>query len=703
MMELREDFRKELATVLRKRPSIGRTSSYDLTNFLHRRSDTEPQERSTSAEDGNLRQSSQRVRMSSSSPMSGGDPEGRRTASKQQRSSKKKRGFTLRSFNSYCSMPGSAPGSDDEASPVAAVPFAASEPSFGHPGLLDDTQGNDAPNGITHSPTQATSQHTKDDVLVDIDDDGFAGSPTAHGDNTAAEPLLPHQTSSGITGMRSASKMVTAMSFYGTEEWGSFEEIDIETCYSRCCKKAKVYVNSQAFENVVGFAVVISAFILGFEVDNSSRTVGEPTPVFYKAADWFFFLFFAIEISLRMAVNRHRFFTMIGKEWNVFDLIMVILQAVDVFVQTAVPLNLEMAVGRQGQNMGVVRVVRLLRMVRVMRLFRTFHLFSELRIMVASMSSALGSLLWSMLLQLVIVYVFAVIFLQVVTTYRREGDNEDLDYWFGSLLRSMLTMVESILSGVSWDCIVQPLNEEISPFMGTLFVMYVAASMFAMMNLVTGLFVTEVLTKVNEDKDENFINELSTLFAGNRRPAITKQDFLDHTQKPVMMKYLKSLDIHPGDAFHIFDILDINEDGQLDRDELFEAFLRLRGPARQVDMQVLRKELQDLAEAVSAGLRPGSPAQGFMTALESSAGGMGMLSQRIKRSSSVMFPMGSELGNHGETSHRITFDASVARPLLSRNVSPTLSRQTSGQALNLGAPASRQASGEDGPDETTFL
>jgi len=515
------------------------------------------------------------------------DGEGRRQSTSQspggeaRRSKKRPTRMTFRSFNSYIG-PGSTEGASDHA---------------------DDTP-TPVDFGSAIGPFARGFSNAEPDPVVDMDDN--AGKAyDVHDDldgGDAAAPLLSDKVD------RNESKVSRLMKQFTTELEGSWmweEEDDdpdvpkgvkrsarIQKCMDRC-------IHSHAFEHMVGIAIVLSSVLLGAEVDYAARNLTSDTPAFYKAVDMLFALFFSLEIGARMYVHRCRFFTMQGKAWNIFDLGMVLLQVIDVSVQMLASLS-HFDFEHGGSHVSAMRVLRVLRMVRMLRIFRTFSLFSELRIMVASMSAAVGSLIWSMLLQLVMVYVFAVIFMQVVTGRRRKDDSETLEYWFGSLSRSMLTMTESILGGVSWDEIVNPLIHDISPIMGTLFVFYVAASMFAMMNLVTGVFVTEVLNKVNEDKDESFIHELNGIISGDgNETQITKREFVRRAHmEPAMLKYLKSLDIHPADSNYIFEILDADDNGTLDRQELMEAFLRLRGPARNVDMQVLRREVQDLADRV---------------------------------------------------------------------------------------------------------
>lgn len=60
---------------------------------------------------------------------------------------------------------------------------------------------------------------------------------------------------------------------------------------------------------------------------------------------------------------------------------------------------------------------------------------------------------------------------------------------------------------------VLPLMENISPFMGAVFALYIVFTSLALMNIVTGVFVETALQRGREDKDVYMINHLKDLEA----------------------------------------------------------------------------------------------------------------------------------------------------------------------------------------------
>mmetsp|Transcript_38604 Transcript_38604/g.70215 ORF Transcript_38604/g.70215 Transcript_38604/m.70215 type:complete len:748 (+) Transcript_38604:100-2343(+) len=393
-----------------------------------------------------------------------------------------------------------------------------------------------------------------------------------------------------------------------------------------CHERVHTLVESASFEYFTGVLVVLNALALGLEVDCAVNSCNPHfTPALFNAVDGVFCSFFVCEISLRLYAYGKSYFSRRDWQWNVFDFFMVFVQLMD---QARYWLQADAWVGT---NYILGRTLRLIRLVRVARIYRVIRLFKELHVIVSSMASAAGSLVWSLLLQVVTVYVWGLVFLQIVSASDDYLHDEHLQYWFGSLGRSMLTMFECVLSGVSWDSIVSPLMRDVSPIMGVIFVMYIAVSLFAMMNLVTGLFVAEVTNKVREDKDESLAESIRELFRHLGKDdddspdnVVTREEFLSNLQSEAMQTYLKSLDVHPSEASLLFDVLDVDGDLLLKRDEMLNAFLRLRGPAKALDIAILRRELADIIQGFSRedgddlGSN-GNPMQGMASFAELSA------------------------------------------------------------------------------------
>eukprot|EP00928_Gymnodinium_smaydae_P074982 TRINITY_DN57_c0_g1_i1.p1 TRINITY_DN57_c0_g1~~TRINITY_DN57_c0_g1_i1.p1 ORF type:complete len:574 (+),score=74.33 TRINITY_DN57_c0_g1_i1:74-1795(+) len=366
----------------------------------------------------------------------------------------------------------------------------------------------------------------------------------------------------------------------------------VKSFCEECRAATKHMLESILFENMVGVIVIANAMLLGYETDcKLAKRAPHPWSITFDAG---FFLFFCCELLLRLCVYGSVFFSMQGWAWNIFDFFLVTVQSIDIASHL-------LLVGRGWQmNLTIVRTLRVLRFVRITRILRALRLFRDLRLIIASTTAALGSFAWALVLQLMALYVFGVMFSQIVSSSDKfeSDDFHELRYWFGSLSRSMITMLECVLGGVSWDTILHPLLTEFSAGVPCLFIFYISMSYLAMMSLATGLFVAEVNAKVQEDSREATKQNISELFNAltTNGSDIERTIFMDNLEHPLMLKFLKMLDVHPCEASLLFDLLDEDGGGSLDKDELVNGFMRFRGSARALEMCILRREVGDIMD-----------------------------------------------------------------------------------------------------------
>lgn len=356
-------------------------------------------------------------------------------------------------------------------------------------------------------------------------------------------------------------------------------------------KAAKWVVRHDFFELGIGFLVLLNALMLGLQVDYKAHSGGEASEAFIMV-DALFCTLFMSEMVLRIWVFGWSFFIGSNVELNWFDFTMVVLQASDLLGHYVVDIELQ-------NNLGVVRVLRLLRLARILRVLRAIHLFEELRRIVLSLYQASRTLFWSLVMMFIIVYCWSVFFLQVLVETDNYNQVDALHYWFGSLGRSLLTMSECMLSGVSWDVVVSPLIDHVSPLMGILFVTYVAISLLIVMNLVTGLFVDTVTSNVREDKDDTLAANIRDMLAQcGDEDVVAWEAFEANMQSPEIQAFFRSIDVNPADARLLFDLFDPMKSGCVAREDLINGFLRMRGPAKALDLAMLRSELAEISNAV---------------------------------------------------------------------------------------------------------
>eukprot|EP00438_Fugacium_kawagutii_P028214 Skav200383 [mRNA] locus=scaffold2518:413221:416712:- [translate_table: standard] len=113
-------------------------------------------------------------------------------------------------------------------------------------------------------------------------------------------------------------------------------------------------------------------------------------------------------------------------------------------------------------NLRIMRIMRIGRLARVVRVVRVVRLFRALRTLVASLMGTLKSLFWSFLLLGLVIYIFGILFTDVLLDFREgqsasgtgDGSTAELDHmkrYFGNLGTSSATLFRAISDGISWQ------------------------------------------------------------------------------------------------------------------------------------------------------------------------------------------------------------------------------------------------------------
>mmetsp|Transcript_73699 Transcript_73699/g.130098 ORF Transcript_73699/g.130098 Transcript_73699/m.130098 type:complete len:661 (+) Transcript_73699:83-2065(+) len=359
----------------------------------------------------------------------------------------------------------------------------------------------------------------------------------------------------------------------------------------------RMLVDSDPFAYIITSLVVLNAVLIGVETDYSARHLNEKLPG-SKILGRIFCWIFTFEVSSRLvAYGCFHFFTGHEWKWNVFDFTVVSLQW---FEEAA---NLVTS-GKGGMNLGFLRILRTLRVARIMRLARILHLVVELRSMITSIYASLKPLAWAMLLFSMLIYAVAVAMTQMANEFReqaiRRGENDPhLDRYFNTLGTAILALWECISGGMDWESVATPLIHDVSPVMGLVFSAYVAFSMLAMMNVITGIFVDNATTSAQHDKDTYVVKHVINLFKKSELTAegsITWKVFAGKLVTKELRELFKAVDVDVADAESLFRLIDTDGNGTVSPDELMRGWIRLRGPAKALDLSLLIQETQRSAE-----------------------------------------------------------------------------------------------------------
>ncbi len=115
---------------------------------------------------------------------------------------------------------------------------------------------------------------------------------------------------------------------------------------------------------------------------------------------------------------------------------------------------------------------------------------------------------WSVTFVFLIIYVIAVYLTQLAWEHELDtGDAGELRKVFGSVPTSILSLFAGLTGGCDWRSVMQPLVDQVSPWLAVPFVLWVAFMLFAVMNVVTAVFVEQAITRATQVKELNRLSQ----------------------------------------------------------------------------------------------------------------------------------------------------------------------------------------------------
>jgi hypothetical protein len=207
-----------------------------------------------------------------------------------------------------------------------------------------------------------------------------------------------------------------------------------------------------------------------------------------------------------------------------------------------------------------------------------------------SVLSCFRPFIWTMMLLFLELYVFGVFFTQLVLNHRIENAGTDfleLERYFGTLARSVLSLFESLTGGVDWQNLVNPLIKDLGYFNAILFCFFICFSVFALLNVLTGVFVENSVAKAKQDSEDLVSYHAHKIFGHidiNSTGTLTWSEFEKQLENPYMQEYFESIQIDISEAQDLFKLLDTSGDGEIDVDEFLSGCSRLNAPPRNLDM-----------------------------------------------------------------------------------------------------------------------
>ncbi|CAK9108820.1 unnamed protein product [Durusdinium trenchii] len=350
--------------------------------------------------------------------------------------------------------------------------------------------------------------------------------------------------------------------------------------------------NSLFFNVFFGGVIITNAIFMGVQLEWSAKSMDTTFVNVFLAANIVYAFLFSFEMLVRIAaVGPISYFCSTGCGWNWLDVLVV----VPAWVEIAIEISAMRSIGGSSASsqFRIIRVFKVTRLLQVVRSIRLVRFLSALRALVLSVIDTTRQLLWALILLTLVQYSFGIMFTDAVLDYiDSNGPHPVLQMYFGTVYLSCATLFRSILGGTDWDIAADAL-EEIDMLWVQLFHLYIAFCGFAVLNVMTGVFVNSAVKTRERDHETLIQNKQKFMDLVSKITIIEFERMFDDEE---MKAFFQSIEINAVDAWTLFDSLDIDGDHTISLEEFSSRCMQLHGPARSVDLYALKKDLRTLEE-----------------------------------------------------------------------------------------------------------
>jgi len=385
--------------------------------------------------------------------------------------------------------------------------------------------------------------------------------------------------------------------------------------------KLQRFTSSKFYEFASGTLIITNSLFLGYQTqylaelwrDNALRNDPLPDPPgAFLALHILFCLAFIVELVLRWIADGFvEFFRTEDVWWNVLDVVVVSTSSLELLLDMIAELtNTEKSDALQ--TVSVIRVLRVVRVVRVARVIRVMKFFRELRMMIYSILGSAKNLIWVIVVLAMTFYLFGVAFTAATSDFLdtsekwRHPDNVPLIESFGTIDKSVLSLFFSMSGGNDWAMYYEALIP-LPAYYRFAYLLYIAFALFAVVNVVTGVFVESAMQVSVKDKDiivheelqakKKYLSSMQEIFEEmdeDCKGTISLQEFEEKLKDERVIAYFNVLKLDVSDARTLFQLLDYDNSDEVGIDEFLEGCYKLQGVSRSLDMKIMQYEVQQL-------------------------------------------------------------------------------------------------------------
>merc|ERR1719197_136468 len=385
---------------------------------------------------------------------------------------------------------------------------------------------------------------------------------------------------------------------------------DPNACFSH-------FVAGPIFSIISSTVILVNTVYIGTEAQASinnqvKRLHNESMSPTSEAGEYFFTIFFMVELSMRVIAQKKMFIYGKDKYWNLFDSILILISLIQL-------------VASAGVNLSVFRIFRIFRLIRLLKVIAKVQLLESLNLMVFGIINCIAPLFWAILILILIMYAFGVFFMSGLTGVlqdmnKAEADLDQVDslnVGFGSVYRTIASLFEAVTGGNDWAGIAETMRI-VSEGLYCCFALYVVFVTLGVLNIVTGFFVDgtmqanvnarEEMLRQAQEKKNNMIQLVGELFMQldtDQSGKLSYEELDSHLHDEALQEYFCVLEMEPEEAKDLFCLLDIRGEGEVSITDFTNGCLKIMGPPKNLDICTClyqSRRMLILLESLSASL-----------------------------------------------------------------------------------------------------
>eukprot|EP00927_Polykrikos_kofoidii_P083242 TRINITY_DN8483_c0_g2_i1.p1 TRINITY_DN8483_c0_g2~~TRINITY_DN8483_c0_g2_i1.p1 ORF type:complete len:857 (-),score=150.62 TRINITY_DN8483_c0_g2_i1:72-2642(-) len=310
------------------------------------------------------------------------------------------------------------------------------------------------------------------------------------------------------------------------------EEYDVQRLY----KEDGIWqaiAKHQCFDLTTLFVIAMNAIWMAVDADWNKDENGKPIVTLqesaaeFQVAEHLVCFYFTGELLIRFLAFRFSK-DAFRDTWFLFDFILVSLMVFETWLMSLILLTTSMSSDGKTKNATVLRMLRMLRLLRMARLARLVRALPELMILVKGMIMAARSVLLTMLLLFLIIYVFAIAMTRLV----EEGEAKKL-YWADV----SISMKSLLLHG----CFLEGLPEVVNltgrnSWVGaTIVLFFVLLASLTVMNMLVGVLCEVVQCVASIEKETLQVQFVKGKVQGVCRDVIGCEDMIERDQFDMLL------------------------------------------------------------------------------------------------------------------------------------------------------------------------